>query len=107
VVVLRPVCRGEAPRSRDRRQAIPGQEDADDDGFGNRCDADLDNDCVVGISDFGIFKQCINLPGQGARRRCMIADFNSDHQVTSLDFQLFEELFAIGVPGPSGFATCE
>ena len=88
--------------------ANAGQEDADGDGFGNRCDADLDNDCAVGIPDFGIFKRCINLPGQGARRQCLIADFNSDHKITSLDFQLFEEMFAIGFPGPSGLVeTCE
>ena len=29
-----------------------GQKDSDDDGFGNICDADLNNDCVVGVPDF-------------------------------------------------------
>ena len=35
----------------------PGQEDTDNDGYGNMCDADLDNDGFVGPSDFNMFKE--------------------------------------------------
>ena len=86
--------------------ANAGQEDADGDGFGNLCDADFDGDCVVGITDFGLFKQCLNLPGHGVRPECRAMDLNSDHRVNSLDFLLFEQLFG-SAPGPSGLAACE
>ena len=74
--------------------------------FGNLCDADFDGDCVVGITDFGLFKQCLNLPGHGVRPECRAMDLNSDHRVNSLDFLLFEQLFG-SAPGPSGLAACE
>jgi hypothetical protein len=32
----------------------PTQFDGDSDGFGNRCDADFDNNGVVGLTDYGI-----------------------------------------------------
>ena len=77
------------------------QEDADGDGYGNICDADLDNNGMVGISDYNIFVQCINPPGIGATPDCRFADFNSDNRVTSLDFQILEELWMLP-PGSSG-----
>ncbi|MEM6638361.1 MAG: FG-GAP repeat protein [Pseudomonadota bacterium] len=33
------------------------QRDTDGDGFGNACDADLNNDCVVNVIDLGLFRQ--------------------------------------------------
>jgi len=83
-----------------------GQEDSDDDGFGNHCDGDLNNDCVVNGHDFIIFRGCIQMPGVGAHGVCLIADLNADHRVDNIDFQLFQELFEIGVPGPSGVVSC-
>ena len=80
-----------------------GQQDSDEDGFGNICDGDLNNDYVTGIPDFNIFRDCINMPGQGARDGCFIADFNSDHRVDNIDFQLIQEMFGTP-PGPSGVA---
>ena len=80
-----------------------GQQDSDEDGFGNICDADLNNDPVTGIPDFNIFRDCINMPGEGARNGCFIADFNSDHRVDNIDFQLMQEMFG-SPPGPSGLA---
>ena len=83
-----------------------GQEDSDEDGFGNHCDADFDNNCTVNGVDFIIFRGCLNLPGQGARADCFMTDLNADHRVDNIDFQLFQELFQISVPGPSGVGSC-
>jgi hypothetical protein len=80
-----------------------GQEDANGDGFGNRCDGDLNDDGVVGIPDFTIFVGCANHPGEGVSNPCKIADFDSDHKIDSVDFQLFEGMFW-GTPGPSALA---
>lgn len=80
-----------------------GQEDSDEDGFGNICDGDLNNDYITGIPDFNLFRECINMPGVGARTGCFIADFNSDHRVDNIDFQLIQEMIG-APPGPSGLA---
>jgi hypothetical protein len=78
-----------------------GQEDEDGDGFGNICDADLDNNGMVGISDYNILAVCMNYPGEAAKPDCRHADFNSDNRITSLDWQIMEELWMLP-PGPSG-----
>jgi hypothetical protein len=78
-----------------------GQEDANADGFGNRCDGDLNDDLIVGGPDFGIFTECLNMPGEGVSSSCKIADFDSDHKVDSVDFQIWEGMFGLP-PGPSG-----
>ena len=65
------------------------QRDTDGDGFGNRCDADLNQDGKVNTIDFGIFKQAfgkITNPN---------ADFNGDGRVNTLDFGIFKQLFGI------------
>ena len=65
------------------------QRDTDADGFGNRCDADLNQDGKVNTIDFGIFKQAfgkITNPN---------ADFNGDGRVNTLDFGIFKQLFGI------------
>jgi hypothetical protein len=38
------------------RVANADQRDTDDDGFGNMCDADLDDDCNVNFLDLGLMK---------------------------------------------------
>jgi len=45
----------------------PEQRDTDGDGFGNRCDADLDNNGFVSFNDLTIFRELFNQPpGPGA-----------------------------------------
>ena len=55
--------------------ANPGQQDADGDGHGNHCDADLNNSCgAVNISDLFAFKAAFGTADPGCRpewfRRC-------------------------------------
>jgi len=62
----------------------PDQQDTDDDGFGNLCDADLNKDMIVNFADSD-------------------ADLNSDGYVNFGDLALMKEEF-FGPPGPSGLA---
>jgi hypothetical protein len=60
----------------------------------------------VGGTDFIIFRGGLNTPGVGAREGCFMTDLNTDHRVDNIDFQLFQELFQIGVPGPFAVGSC-
>ena len=42
-----------------------GQEDYDSDGYGQPCDADLNNDGAVGLDDVGAMLTGLNAPGVG------------------------------------------
>ena len=67
------------------------QRDSDEDGYGNACDCDLDNDGSVDISDFTQFR---GYWGTGAA----IADFNSDDSVDISDFMIFQSRWGTTVP---------
>ena len=84
------------------------QRDTDSDGFGNECDADYDNNGVVGLSDFNILR------GQFGKKSCdsfapCDLDFNADvdcdgsDTIGTLDFNCLRNQFG-GPPGPSGLA---
>lgn len=60
------------------------QRDTNDDGYGNICDCDLDNDDLVGITDFRIFKSKWNTTGSG-----IDSDFDGDEIVDITDFGIF------------------
>jgi uncharacterized repeat protein (TIGR03806 family) len=64
----------------------PDQRDSDADGFGNRCDADLNNDGIVNPLDLGLFKQRFGSADADA-------DFNGDGIVNPLDLGIFKLLF--------------
>ena len=70
------------------------QADADNDGFGNRCDIDINNDGHGNFLDFGILAQHYLEPYPAS-------DFNSDGIVNNLDVAIFVEFFLQPI-GPSG-----
>ena len=76
------------------------QYDADEDGFGNVCDGDTNNDGILGWPDFNYVRDCINRPGVGARAGCFVCDFDHDNRVDSDDFAYFLEMWG-RLPGPS------
>lgn len=72
------------------------QRDTNHDGFGNLCDADLNNDGATNTLDFGLLKLAF-----GSRGADLDADFNGDGIVNTVDFGLFKRMFG-KPPGPSG-----
>ena len=76
----------------------PAQRDTNGAGFGNICDADLSNDCIVNVIDLGVLKSVFFSADADA-------DLNGDGVVNVIDLGLFKSLF-FQAPGPSGLATC-
>jgi hypothetical protein len=95
------------------------QTDTDDDGFGNRCDSDYDNDGIVGFSDFGILSRlagAVDTDRHGGEVTRMawdtvfemdgilvtpeMADHNDDGRVDVEDFNILLEGWGLP-PGPS------
>ncbi|MFK8031113.1 MAG: ThuA domain-containing protein [Gammaproteobacteria bacterium] len=75
------------------------QLDTDSDGFGNACDADLNNDCATNFLDFSLLADAFQTTD-------VIADLNADGIVNFSDIFLFTQL-NLTVPGPSALASCE
>ncbi len=80
----------------------PTQLDADGDGYGNLCDADINNSGFTTSADFNLQRDCINLPASTSAT-CAAADMNGSGLVTSNDFNLLRERINTA-PGPSGLA---
>ncbi|MFK8030013.1 MAG: thrombospondin type 3 repeat-containing protein [Gammaproteobacteria bacterium] len=76
------------------------QVDTDNDGYGNACDADFNNDCVVNFIDIGAFAD--EFLGTNA-----LFDLNGDGAVNFLDYTTLTNQF-LQTPGP-GLASglCE
>jgi hypothetical protein len=72
------------------------QLDSNTDGYGNACDADLNNDGVINGLDVGPFISEFGTAG-------LDADFNGDGVVNGLDVGPFVSMFG-QAPGPSGLA---
>ncbi|MFK8014279.1 MAG: endonuclease/exonuclease/phosphatase family protein [Gammaproteobacteria bacterium] len=75
----------------------PSQLDTNGDGFGNICDADLNNDGTVNVIDLGIFRTQFFQSGAND------ADFNGDNVVNVVDLGILRSRF-FQPPGPSGVA---
>ncbi len=74
----------------------PAQIDSDGDGYGNSCDADLDNDCSVNFGDLAAFKAAFFPQPYNPD-----ADFNGDGLVNFGDLAVLKSRFLMPV-GPSG-----
>ncbi|MFK8016568.1 MAG: PA domain-containing protein [Gammaproteobacteria bacterium] len=70
------------------------QRDTDGDGFGNICDADLNNDGTINVVDLGLLRQRFFTADEDA-------DFNGDGVVNVADLGILRASF-FGAPGPSG-----
>ena len=71
----------------------PLQRDTDNDGYGNFCDPDFDNNLFVGLPDFDYFKSKYGTADPDA-------DLNGDGVVNLADFAIMRPLFS-KPPGPS------
>lgn len=78
----------------------PTQLDADADGYGNACDADLNNSGTVTTADFGLLRSVLNQPAS-ASALAAAADLNGSGVVTSADYSVLRARLNT-VPGPSG-----
>ncbi len=84
--------------------ANPDQRDTDGDGFGNACDADLDNDGKVTLSDFRLLLLVMNNAAPGIEPYVLAdhVDFNNNALVDFADFYVFRRSFS----GPAGPSCC-
>ena len=80
--------------------ANPTQLDANNDGFGNICDADLDNSGLVTTADFGLLRSVLNQPANFSALAAA-ADMNGSGTVTTADFGLLRARLGTA-PGPAG-----
>lgn len=69
--------------------------DTDGDGYGNRCDADLDNNGIVNSFDLNQLRASFGATGAG-----IDADLNCDGSVNSFDLNIMRSGFGVA-PGPA------
>ena len=79
------------------------QRDTDRDGYGNMCDADLNNDGSVNGADFVLFRSVYGQSTQGTAPYSTVdhADFDGSLSVNGADFVKFRSYYG-SIPGPSG-----
>ncbi len=76
--------------------ANPDQRDTNQDGYGNLCDADLDNDGITNFVDLSLFKSVFLTADADA-------DLDGDGNVNFVDLSLMKGLF-LTPPGDSGMS---
>ena len=74
------------------------QHDADEDGFGNLCDADFNNDCRTNTIDLGILRTTFFTDD-------LVTDMNRNG-VVNVDELGYLRSMVYEPPGPSALATC-
>jgi hypothetical protein len=68
--------------------------DTDGDDYGDPCDSDYNQDCVVGIEDFLFFRECYGPPGT----QDPVCDHTADGTVGLPDFNIFYINFQLVYP---------
>lgn len=76
------------------------QRDTNSDGYGNICDADLDDDCIVGPFDLVLMEDAF-FSTPGSPNWFEDADLDGDDNVDFIDLAILQAAIA-GAPGPSG-----
>jgi hypothetical protein len=84
-----------------RLVANADQLDANGDGFGNLCDADLNNSGLTTTADYAILRSVLN-QSASASPTAAAADLNGSGTVTTADFAILRAALNVA-PGPSGF----
>ena len=79
--------------------ANPAQWDTDEDGYGNRCDGDLNNDGNTNTLDLNLYIQN-HRTREGEINYNANADFNGDRRINTLDLNIYILLHR-NPPGPS------
>jgi hypothetical protein len=89
------------PQSIDNCTAVANadQLDTDNDGYGNLCDGDLNNDGSTDTLDLQLYKG-MHRTEQGDLNYDPAADFNGDAAIDTLDLNIYKEL-QLRPPGPS------
>ncbi len=77
--------------------ANANQYDSNNDGFGNACDADLDNNGIVSFADLNLFKAAFGTNNPDA-------DFDGNGSISFADLNIFKQLFN-KPPGPAGSSS--
>jgi hypothetical protein len=80
--------------------ANPDQRDTNGDGYGNVCDADLDNNGIINFLDLALMKQAFFDSGD------LDADLDGNGRVNFVDLGMMKSSF-FGPPGPSGIADAD
>ena len=81
------------------------QVDADGDGYGNRCDPDINQDGIVGPIDAACFigpDSCFGwsrMDVEPGRENCAICDLDEDDGVGPRDFQIYTDFFGQSIAG--------
>jgi Thrombospondin type 3 repeat len=73
----------------------PDQHDTDRDGYGNACDADLDNNGIVNTLDLALLRNAFGRSGDA-----LAADLDSNFVVNTIDLAMLRARFGLP-PGPA------